>query len=164
MPCPIYLQKIVGSFGKKSEEMRLLKKRVEELNKRNLGVFTPNFQTLEREWAKLEKMLKQSEEKPGRSGNSRTGREKSKIPIPQTKTAASPKEDAKIANEEPVIKVSTVPVKAKGPHITTWSPEVVTKVNRLREQVAAISRSLASSEDVFVSCFVLSSYVASYFL
>jgi len=122
---------------------------MEELNKRNIRGFSPEFQTLEREWIKLEKILQSTTDEKSLVKTSSI-REKSKIPIPLQKTPSSSKESAEVL--ETITKQSAGPLKTgKSPsHAISLSPEVVTKVNRLREQVATITRSLAASDDPIV--------------
>ncbi|ODM94747.1 Dystrophin, partial [Orchesella cincta] len=110
-----------AEFLRKKEEYKAVRRKVGELEKRNVVSLTKDFDALQAKWTQLEKSFRAAQPKKPVKG--------------KTPEAPCP----------PIIKPKPIsPLKREA----ILSPEFVMKVNKLREQVATVSRSLGAAEDV----------------
>ncbi|CAL8109930.1 unnamed protein product [Orchesella dallaii] len=108
-------------FLRKKEEYKALRRKIGDLEKRNVVALTKDFDALQAKWTQLEKSFRAAQPKKPVKG--------------KTPEAPCP----------PIIKPKPIsPLKREA----ILSPEFVMKVNKLREQVATVSRSLGAAEDV----------------
>lgn len=107
---------------RKKEEYKTLKRKLADLEKRNVVGTKKEFEALQSKWGQLEKSFKAAQQK---------------------KLKSRPTDNGESC--PPIIKPKPItPMKKEG----VLSPEFVMKVNKLREQVAIVSRSLGAAEDV----------------
>lgn len=119
-----FLQDTTSEFLRKKEEFKTLKRKLGELEKRNIVGTKKELEALQAKWSQLEKSFKAAQPKKR---------------DPKTKTPDTSESCPPIIKPKPIS-----PLKKEG----ALAPEFVMKVNKLRELVATISRSLGAAEDV----------------
>jgi len=143
-----------AEYAKKASEMKLVKKKVEELRKRNIRGLSPTLNSLEVKWKRIEgamKAIKEDEKRKIAKEKETAEKVKKENEVAIQKEAIKAKEDLLTKDNEdcpPILRPKPIVAKKE---MGMAPPEFVMRVNKLREQVATISKALGSSEDVFVS-------------
>lgn len=119
-------------FARKSVEYRNLQRKFSELKKRNVTGLSPEMLSLGDNWSKLEASIPPP---------------KPKEPVAViTKKVPPPIDD--VDSCPPIVKPKPISLNKKDNGV--MSTDCIMKANKLREQIATISRALGSAEDVLV--------------
>ncbi|XP_035715809.1 dystrophin isoform X4 [Folsomia candida] len=117
---------VQDEFTKKAVEYRILKKKFGDLKKRNVVGLAPEMNEFENHWLELQNAME--------------------VAKPKKLTQQQPKQGAREDSCPPIVKPKPISLVKKDTGIQ--STDFVMKTNKLREQIATITRALGSAEDL----------------
>jgi DNA repair exonuclease SbcCD ATPase subunit len=121
-------QDVQDEFSRKSSEYHTLKKKFVELKKRNVSGLAPEMESLEKNWTELQEAID--------------------VARPKKITQRQPQQTAREDSCPPIVKPKPISLVKKD--VSIQSTDFVMKTNKLREQIASITRALGTSEDLLV--------------